>query len=88
MASPSALASVNTGITYDVRLILGRWWSAVAVNIRIADGVCPILGGWWVAAAATASSIVLLLLPLCVLTALVQWAGAYLPLLHHTLLLT
>jgi hypothetical protein len=58
-----------------------------AANAGIADGVRPILGGRWAAAAATAASVALLLLPLCVLTALVRRAGAYLPLLHRALLL-
>ncbi|XP_062196754.1 uncharacterized protein LOC133899721 [Phragmites australis] len=39
------------------------------------------------AAAATAASVALLLLPLCILTALVQRMGPYLPLLHRALLL-
>jgi hypothetical protein len=52
-----------------------------AANVGIADGVRPILGGRWAAVA------VLLLLPLFMLTALVQRMGPYLPLLHRALLL-
>jgi hypothetical protein len=58
-----------------------------AANTGIANGVRPILGGRWAAAAATVAYVALLLLPLCVLTALVRRAGAYLPLLHRALLL-
>jgi hypothetical protein len=58
-----------------------------AANTGIANGVRPILGGRWAAAAATVAYVALLLLPLCVLTALVRRAGAYLPLLHRVLLL-
>ncbi|TVU06095.1 hypothetical protein EJB05_49287, partial [Eragrostis curvula] len=58
-----------------------------AANAGIADGVRPILGGRWAAAAATAASVALLLLPLCMLTALVRRMGPYLPLLHRALLL-
>ncbi|KAL6900808.1 hypothetical protein ACP4OV_005484 [Aristida adscensionis] len=58
-----------------------------AANAGIADGVRPILGGRWAAAAASAASVALLLLPLCMLTALVRRMGPYLPLLHRALLL-
>ncbi|KAL6661450.1 hypothetical protein ACP70R_000834 [Stipagrostis hirtigluma subsp. patula] len=58
-----------------------------AANAGIADGVRPILGGRWATAAASAASVALLLLPLCMLTALVRRMGPYLPLLHRALLL-
>ncbi|XP_006659390.1 uncharacterized protein LOC102703053 [Oryza brachyantha] len=58
-----------------------------AANTGIADGVRPILGGRWAAGAASAASIVLLLLPLFMLTALVRRMAPYLPLLHRALLL-
>ncbi|XP_062193024.1 uncharacterized protein LOC133896433 [Phragmites australis] len=58
-----------------------------AANAGIADGVRPILGGRWAAAAASTASVALLLLPLCMLTALVRRMGPYLPLLHRALLL-
>ncbi|XP_037455121.1 uncharacterized protein LOC119325479 [Triticum dicoccoides] len=59
-----------------------------AANAGIAGGVRPVLGGRWGAAAATAASVALLLLPLCMLTALVRRMGPYLPLLHRALLLS
>jgi len=58
-----------------------------AANAGIADGVRPILGGRWAAAAASAASVLVLLLPLFMLTALVRRMGPYLPLLHRALLL-
>ncbi|KAE8790760.1 hypothetical protein D1007_34969 [Hordeum vulgare] len=59
-----------------------------AANAGIAGGVRPVLGGRWGAAAASAASVALLLLPLCMLTALVRRMGPYLPLLHRALLLS
>ena len=58
-----------------------------AANAGIADGVRPILGGRWAAAAASAASVLVLLLPLFMLTALVRRMGPYLPFLHRALLL-
>ncbi|RLM60599.1 uncharacterized protein C2845_PM14G11060 [Panicum miliaceum] len=58
-----------------------------AANAGIADGVRPILGGRWAAAASSAASVLVLLLPLFMLTALVRRMGPYLPLLHRALLL-
>ncbi|XP_044404942.1 uncharacterized protein [Triticum aestivum] len=59
-----------------------------AANAGIAGGVRPVLGGRWGVAAASAASVALLLLPLCMLTALVRRMGPYLPLLHRALLLS
>uniref|UniRef100_A0A0E0QQK5 Uncharacterized protein n=1 Tax=Oryza rufipogon TaxID=4529 RepID=A0A0E0QQK5_ORYRU len=58
-----------------------------AANAGIADGVRPLLGGRWAPVAATAASAAVLLLPLCLLAALVRRVGAYLPLLRRALLL-
>ncbi|XP_040383687.1 uncharacterized protein LOC107304891 [Oryza brachyantha] len=58
-----------------------------AANAGIADGVRPLLGGRWAPVAATVASAAVLLLPLCLLAALVRRVGAYLPLLRRALLL-
>uniref|UniRef100_A0A0E0M0J5 Uncharacterized protein n=1 Tax=Oryza punctata TaxID=4537 RepID=A0A0E0M0J5_ORYPU len=58
-----------------------------AANAGIADGVRPLLGGRWAPVAAPVASAAVLLLPLCLLAALVRRVGAYLPLLRRALLL-